>query len=190
MNIFVISDTHGHLEKTYEMFRKLSSMTPDGKPFDRIIHCGDHDRDARSIGDYLGLPTIAVPGNCDFGGREDFQVVQTEFGNILVTHGHFQKVDWDTRLLTYLAQENDCRIACFGHTHRPYFQKDGGVLCVNPGSLTSPRDGTLGSCAILTLDQRGADGGIYYYEHIVGSKKKKTSRGGFLRGMVNYSDRF
>ena len=45
MNIFVISDTHGHLEKTYEMFQKLSSMTPDGKPFDRIIHCGDHDRD-------------------------------------------------------------------------------------------------------------------------------------------------
>jgi putative phosphoesterase len=190
MNFFVISDTHGHLEKVYEMYAKLKDMTPNGKPFDRILHCGDHDRDAHSIGDHLGLPAIAVPGNCDFGGRKDFRVVRTDLGNILMTHGHYQQVDYDTQLLSYLALENDCAIACFGHTHRPVFEETNGVLCVNPGSLSFPRDGTSGSCAILTLDEHGADGGIYYYENVVGQKKKKTSRGGFLRGMVNYSDRF
>ena len=34
MNILVISDTHGHLEKVYDMYEKLKDMTTDGKPID------------------------------------------------------------------------------------------------------------------------------------------------------------
>ena len=40
------------------------------------------------------------------------------------------------------------------------------------------------------VSEGGPDGGIYYYQNIMGDKKKKTSRGGILRGMVNYSDSF
>ncbi len=61
---------------------------------------------------------------------------------------------------------------------------------INPGSLTSPRDGTSGSCAVLHTDDKGLDGGIYYYSHLFKDKIRKTSQGGFLRGLVNYSDRF
>ncbi|MDD6299066.1 metallophosphoesterase family protein [Hornefia butyriciproducens] len=190
MNFFVISDTHGHLEKVYDMFDRLSEMTIDGKPVDMILHCGDHLRDGEIIGERLAVPAVSVAGNCDGCRKRDFRVVPSPDGNILITHGHMEGVDYDLSTLRYLAQENGCRAACFGHTHVPVFEDIGGVLMINPGSLTFPRDGTTGSCALLNATENGFDGGIYYYEHLFGGKDRKKSRGGFLRGMINYSDRF
>ena len=190
MNFLVVSDTHGHLEKVYDMYDKLSEMTLDGKPIDKIIHCGDYMRDGASIGDYLALPAISVTGNCDGGRERDYKVTEACGHRILVTHGHMEGVDYDPARLCYLAEENDCDIACFGHTHVPVFQKEGEIWLLNPGSLTFPRDGTEGSCALLNVTEDHVDGGIYYYENLFGQKKRKKNAGGFLRGMINYSDRF
>ena len=62
MNFLVISDTHGHLEKVYDMYERLKDMTPDGKKIDEIIHCGDFSRDAQSIRDYLGISVTFLTG--------------------------------------------------------------------------------------------------------------------------------
>lgn len=188
MNILVISDTHGHLEKVYDMFEKLKDMTTDGKPIDHIIHCGDYQRDGEAVSEELALPAITVEGNCDGCRSRSFHILETEYGNVLVTHGHRESVDYGLQSLLYLAQENDCIAACFGHTHVPVFEQEAGVTLINPGSPTFPRDGTMGSCALLNLSDHGVDGGIYYYEHLCGPVEKKRSAGGFLRRMMNYSD--
>ncbi len=190
MNFFITSDTHGHLEKVYDMYDKLKDMTIDGKPIDGLIHCGDNKRDGETLGERLGLPAWSVAGNCDGGMRKDIGIVSTPWCSILVTHGHMQGVDWDLSSLTYLAEEKDCSIACFGHTHVPVFEKVGKITVVNPGSLSFPRDGTGGSCALLNVTDKGCDGGIYYYDNLFGSRKKKHARGGFLRSVINYSDGF
>ncbi|MDY2959235.1 MAG: YfcE family phosphodiesterase [Hornefia sp.] len=190
MNFLILSDTHGHLEKVYDMYERLNSMTPDGKKIDEIIHCGDYSRDAKTIGDYLALPVTFAEGNCDGCNLRNFKIKKTPYGNILITHGHMEKVDCGTDILSYLAMENCCNTVCFGHTHVPVFQTDSDILMINPGSLTYPRDNTEGSCGILNISEKGMDGGIFYYEHLFGSVKKKKARGGLLRGMINYSDRF
>ena len=191
MNYYIISDTHGHLEKAYKMFEQLSEMTPDGEPFDAVIHCGDYQRDADSIEDYLGIPMISVPGNCDGARSRDFQIVFAPGHNILVSHGHAEGIDYGSERLAYLAREQGCDIACFGHTHVPVFREEAGIIFLNPGSLTYPRDGSRGSCAILHVDDAGGIfGKIYYYEDFFGSDEPKRNRGGYLRGLLNYSDRF
>lgn len=190
MNFLVISDTHGHLEKVYDMFEELKSLTPDGKPIDKILHCGDYQRDGQVIGERLGMPVISVPGNCDGCRSRSFQIVPSPAGSILITHGHMEGVNYDMSMLYYLAKENECVAACYGHTHVPAFDASGDLLILNPGSLTQPRDGTHGSCALLNATEKGLDGGIFYYENFFGSKDRKKHKGGVLRGMLNYSDRF
>jgi phosphoesterase, MJ0936 family len=186
MNIFVISDTHGHLEKAYDMYNKISQTDK----IDAIIHCGDYQRDGGLVESTLGIPVTSVQGNCDGTRQRDFKVVETPAGKILVTHGHIENVDYNYNNLLYLAQENDCICVCFGHTHFPVIEKEQGITLVNPGSLTFPRDGTNGSCALLHLTENLVDGLIIYYDESFGNNKKKKARGGYLRGLLNYSDRF
>ena len=58
MNILVISDTHGRIEKAAEIYRILSK----DQPVSFIIHCGDHKEDADNLADELGTAVIGVEG--------------------------------------------------------------------------------------------------------------------------------
>ena len=66
----------------------------------------------------------------------------------------------------------------------------GGIYLINPGSLTNPRDGSNGSYAILHSTEEDFYANIVYYDTVCGSQKKKKPQGGFIRGLLNYSDRF
>jgi putative phosphoesterase len=145
VNIFVLSDTHGNIKTATKMYQRLS----EGIHFDMIIHCGDYVKDASEIEKVLGIKTIAVRGNCDGSRERDFKIVETPAGRILVTHGHAENVKFSLNSLIYLAKENECNIACFGHTHCAVNEIVSGIHLINPGSLTNPRDGKGGSCAII-----------------------------------------
>ncbi|MDO4395797.1 MAG: metallophosphoesterase [Clostridia bacterium] len=187
MKILVLSDTHGKLDKVYRVFEKLNNI-------DLIIHCGDYIRDAHTLEDTLGIPVVAVKGNCDgccsLSKGESYDIVDTPVGNILVTHGHIDSVDFDLSRLMYRAEENDCECVCFGHTHVAVCEDMDGILMVNPGSLSLPRDGSSGSYAIIHSDDDGFLANIVYYDMVFPDNKKKKVQGGFVRGLLNYSDRF
>ena len=52
-------------------------------------------------------------------------------------------------MLASTALVNDCRIALYGHTHvADATQTPEGVLCINPGALSGPRD-RVGYCELL-----------------------------------------
>ena len=63
----------------------------------------------------------------------------------------------------YIREEGKARgaeIVMFGHTHRPFFEDDNGIIVLNPGSLSFPRqEGRKGSYMILEMDQ---DGGLEF----------------------------
>lgn len=183
MKILVISDTHGHLDKVLRVYEKLTDI-------DLIIHCGDYQRDGYNLEDILGVKVISVRGNCDGGGSSDFEIVETPGGDILVTHGHAQGVDYDYSRLLYMAQENDCIAVCFGHTHVPVNDYEGDVYFINPGSLSLPRDGSNGSYGIIRSTEEDFYSNIVYYDTIFPPEKNKKVTGGFIRNMLNYSDRF
>ena len=181
MKILVIGDTHGKLNKVRDIFPKLRDI-------DLILHTGDHYGDAAKLSEEFGIPAVAVHGNCDGCLKEDIQIIETECGNILLTHGHMENVNYQLSNLMYKAQEMGCIAAVFGHTHHALIDEAGGVRFINPGSLTQPRDGSDGSYAIIRTGESGLDASIVYYSTIMGKKKKPQA--GFIRGLLNYSDRF
>lgn len=217
-----------------------SRRTP---PVDMIVHCGDYYADAQEIRARLGIPILAVKGNCD--GCFDLDacsVLETGCGDILVTHGHMEDVGFSMQKLYYKALESGCIGAFFGHTHRSVFVETGGVYLLNPGSLSQPRDGSGGTFALVTTSEAGLQAKIYYYEDFMlpaggisctaagpasvgpaggaacmpGSgaaqpvagggaapadnsaaggtdptpRRKPKVKGGHLRNLINYSDRF
>lgn len=183
MKILVIGDTHGQLNKVREICKKLKNI-------DIIAHTGDFLSDARRLERELGIPVAAVKGNCDGScSSDDFEIIDTEFGKILLTHGHMQNVNYHLSNLMYKAMEEKCRAVFFGHTHKSLIDETEGIHFVNPGSLTQPRDGSSGSYAIVKTSRDSFDASIVYYSTIMGGSKGKQ-KNGYIRNMLNYSDRF
>ena len=88
MKILAISDTHGKLNKVRDIWPKLTDI-------DMILHAGDFIADAEKLQAELGVPVIGVKGNCDGGySSSDFRVIPVECGNILLTHGHMENVNY------------------------------------------------------------------------------------------------
>ena len=129
MKAAVFSDTHTNLALCLEAVRRC-------RP-DAIIHLGDHDRDARAIAqEFPEIPMYSVCGNCDLAPTSPVSdTVQLGPVKAFITHGHLYNVDYDrVDSLVYAAQEQGCRLAMFGHTHRPLYQEVGGVTVLNPGT--------------------------------------------------------
>ena len=169
MKIFVINDTHGRTEKVEEVWNRLTDV-------DLVLHLGDYEKDAQRLAQIFGVEVIGVKGNMDGSySREDYRIVDTEYGKLLLTHGHMDQV-------------LGCRAVLFGHTHIPFYEEESGIYLVNPGSLSQPRDGSEGSYAILHTSEKEFHCAIVYYSSLHGGKKPPQTRR--LRNMLNYSDRF
>jgi len=182
MKILVIGDTHGKLNKVRDIFTKL-------KDIDLIAHTGDHYSDAIALGKEFSIPVVAVEGNCDGSHSEDdFEIIESEYGRILLTHGHAQNVNFSLTNLMYKAMEENCKAVLFGHTHKALIDEANGIRFVNPGSLTQPRDGSSGSYAIVRTSEDSFDASVVYYSTIMGKKEKPKA--GYIRNLLNYSDRF
>lgn len=182
MKIFVTSDTHGRTDKVEEVWSRLTDV-------DLVLHLGDYERDAMRLQQALQTEVIAVKGNMDGSySSEDYKIVETEFGRLLLTHGHMFNVKVSPLSLIYKAQELGCRAALFGHTHRPAYEESNGIYLVNPGSLSQPRDGSEGSYAVIHTSPDSFHCAIVYYSGL--RPQKKPPRSGRLRNMLNYSDRF
>ena len=58
-------------------------------------------------------------------------------------------------------------IAMFGHTHRPFYENKNGLILLNPGSLSYPRqENRLPSYAVMNIDDetQNIDVDIKYIE--------------------------
>ena len=138
MKILVIGDTHGQLNKIREIFPKLTNL-------DLIAHTGDRLEDGRALEREFGIPVVAVKGNCDGSySADDFEIIETDYGRILLTHGHMQHVNYRLDNLYYKAMEENCKAVFFGHTHKALVTEEDGIYLVNPGSLSQPRDDSDG----------------------------------------------
>lgn len=134
MKIAVFSDTHGN---TGRMLRAVRELRPDA-----LVHLGDYERDTRGLKEtFPDIPLYQVAGNCDVSSVSPLDAI-VDFGGVrtLLTHGHRYGVDWG-RLdsLIYAAQERECRLVLFGHTHIPENTEIGGVRAVNPGTAGQGR---------------------------------------------------
>ena len=147
--VLIVSDNHG-------MTETLSDIIDREKPLDLMIHCGDSELDG-SLSQLMKMadsPVYAVKGNCDIFSDLS-NAVDFEFGghHILVTHGHYDGVNYGTSGLFKRARLTGSDIVFFGHTHVPFKREDSGVIFANPGSTDRPRQvGRESTYMIMQID--------------------------------------
>ena len=50
------------------------------------------------------------------------------------------------------AKFNNADVVLYGHTHIACYEEKNGVVVINPGSLSSPRDGSSGTYAVIKIN--------------------------------------
>lgn len=146
--ILLVSDTHGF----HENFREAVLREA---PFARVLHMGDTEGWDPVIKDIAGVPVDFVSGNCDWASDlPSEKTVTIDDLHIFMTHGHEYYVTTGMEVLLEAVAACGCRVALFGHTHRPFLQEHEGVLVANPGSISRPRQADhRPSYAVLTIDE-------------------------------------
>lgn len=195
MRILVFSDTHGRIEKAIAAYKGQRDI-------ELVVHLGDVASDAQKIEKHLGVKVLGVKGNMDGSfSSNGHQILNTEFGKILITHGHMESVKNSPQNLLYKAEELGCKAAFYGHTHVPLFAEVGGIYLLNPGSLTLPAGGRKSSYAVATITEKSLSADIFYVSDEAAAKENTKSEGqaskqmdtgatGALRDLLNNSDRF
>lgn len=150
MKILLVSDTHRNDQRFFDLVKKVS-------PLDLIIHLGDSEGSQEYYRSVLSTKLEIVSGNNDFFSdmEKEKEIVIGNY-KIFITHGHYYNVGMGTKTLLEEARARDCNVAMFGHTHKPYMKQKRGVLLINPGSLSFPRqDDRKPTYMIMDVDRFG-----------------------------------
>lgn len=141
MKVLVVSDSHGAYGKLYDVFKSDN--------FRAVIFLGDGLREAQKLYDISGAaPVYKVRGNCDIGMffEPDEQIIELSGKKIFITHGHNYFVKSGYHKLMAKALSLGVDAALFGHTHNPFYEKQGGLIVANPGALS------YGKYAVMTIE--------------------------------------
>ena len=150
MKVLIVSDTHRKNENFLKVLERVA-------PIDMLVHCGDIEGSEYLISQAAGCPVEMVVGNNDFFSdlprEKEFYIGKYK---VWLTHGHTYYVSMGHEYRQEEARARSADIVMYGHTHRPVVDIEGGLVAVNPGSLTYPRqEGRRPSFVIMELDRKG-----------------------------------
>lgn len=151
MKILIVSDTHGKHENLRSVLRKEER-------FDKMIHLGDAEGYEDEIAAMADCPLEIVAGNNDFFSHlEREKEIWIGKYKALITHGHYYYVSAGVENIKREARGRGMDIVMFGHTHRPLIDEGGGIVTLNPGSISYPRqDGHQPSYIVMEIDANGS----------------------------------
>ena len=158
MRVFIVSDTHGRIEAVKKVAEAIDAYRPD-----KILHLGDYlyngprngvpsDYDPMGVSEILNRyadKIVGVRGNCDSRidamllqfGFEDKAEVELNGRTAHLYHGDLKEND------LFDVKEGDIVIS--GHTHVYVLEKKDGVIRLNPGSPSFPKNENAPSYAVL-----------------------------------------
>lgn len=156
MKVLIVSDTH---RKNDNYFKVLQAHRPD-----LVIHCGDAEGSEYVLSKTADCPVQIVMGNNDFFSCLPRELdLKIESFKVWVTHGHNYYVSMGNERLRREAAARGVDIVIYGHTHKPVVDRSGGVIAVNPGSLSYPRqEGHRPSYIVMDVDGRNINFKIKY----------------------------
>ncbi len=137
IEIVIVSDTHGRTG----FVDYLQKKHPKAYMY---LHAGDSCVDPFEL-----YPFETVKGNCDYLVKNQVKQVMVCGLSILMFHG--DKFMLDREMFIYYANNYHANIIIHGHTHIPYYEKNGNVHIICPGSLYLPRV-TKATYAVLSFD--------------------------------------
>jgi putative phosphoesterase len=145
MKLGVISDTHDFFDpKLPELFAGV----------DHILHAGDVGSAWITFQLAQIAPVTAVLGNTDQGIILNNTEVLTFNERKFLVHHIVEPRDLSDSLREWISRERP-DVVVFGHTHKRFCQKLGGVLFFNPGYAGKQRFDLERSVAILQWDENG-----------------------------------
>ena len=147
MRVMIVSDTHGR-------HARLDRALEEAGHIDMFIHLGDVEGGEDYINAVISCEKHMVRGNNDFFSElpreEEFCIGKYR---VFITHGHSYYVSLDPEHIREEGEARNVDIVMFGHTHKPYFDQKNGMILLNPGSLSFPRqEGRKGSYVLLETD--------------------------------------
>ena len=151
MKLLIASDIHGSALYCRALLRRF-----DAEQADRLLLLGDllyhgprndlppeyAPKEVAALLNARKESILCVRGNCDtevdqmvldFPILADYAVLSIGSRLLYATHGHIYNIDALPRL-----QKGD--ILLYGHTHVPLCREKEGILCLNPGSVSIPKD--------------------------------------------------
>ena len=156
MRVLIVSDTH---RKNENYFKALELVKPQ-----LVIHCGDAEGSEYALSEAADCPVQIVLGNNDFFSYlpKELELRLGSF-RVWVTHGHNYYVSMGRERIKREAAVRGMDIVIYGHTHKPVVDKKDGVIAVNPGSLSYPRqEGRRPSYIVMEVKGKKADFAIEY----------------------------
>ncbi|WP_427169145.1 metallophosphoesterase [Fusobacterium nucleatum] len=136
--ILVLSDSHSYFDKVLKIFEKE-------KP-DIVIGAGDGIKDIDELSYvYPEAKYYMVKGNCDFFNRSHseenlFEIDGTKF---FLTHGHLYEVKRSLSSIKEIGKKLNASVVVFGHTHKPYIERENDIILFNPGAAAEGRYGMI-----------------------------------------------
>ncbi len=122
--IVAFSDSHGNA-----LPKKLLNIIEENT---HVFFLGDGIARLDSVLMHKGLRM--VKGNCDNVNIQDEQIVEIDGVKILLTHGDKYHVKRDLTSLYMRANELNCTLVFYGHTHFASIDEYNGITFVCPGS--------------------------------------------------------
>ena len=150
MKILIVSDTHRQNQNYLNLVNSLGKL-------DMVIHLGDIEGSEYTIQQAVNCPVEMVSGNNDFFSNfPSEKTLQIGKYRVMITHGHRYCIGMGNEMLKEEAVAQGVDIVMYGHSHKPVVDIDDGIIAINPGSLTYPRqDGRKPSFIIMELDKNG-----------------------------------
>ncbi len=179
MKWMIASDIHG---SAYYCERLMERYHAEGA--DRLLLLGDilyHGPRNDLPRDYAPREVIAllnaqkdkilcVRGNCDaevddmvlaFPVRSDMLMIASGERMIVATHGHIYHKE-------HLPPMQKGDVLLYGHTHVPACEEFDGVFCLNPGSVSIPKEGSWHG--YMTFEEN-----CFFWKDTDGNEKRRFS---------------
>lgn len=147
MKVLIVSDTHNSNGNFYDVIEAE-------QPIDMIIHLGDGEGVEEELPRITNVPMQIVRGNNDFFSRlpRDKEFFLGDY-HVFITHGNAYMVSATEDYLINEAKGRGADIVMYGHTHKPSIKEKDGIIILNPGSLTYPRqEKRVPSYIVMTLE--------------------------------------
>lgn len=148
MKILILGDTHAQ----DDIFLRILSAEKD---CDILLHTGDFEGSEIIYQELSDVPFYYIAGNNDFFTDAPYErVIELESCRIFMTHGHRYHLEKGYSEVCREALKRKAVIAVFGHSHEPVAEYYRGVLMLNPGSTSWPRQANRRpSYIVLTLEK-------------------------------------
>ncbi len=143
MKIAIISDSHGNVANFQKVVRWLNKEN-----IKLILHCGDigsPESLRESLADFKG-ELLGVFGNMD----ADYKILVGQYNEIprVKIKEHIFETKVDKKKIAFTHYPEDAKklveslkydLVFYGHTHRPWEEKEGNCRLINPGELAGQR---------------------------------------------------